>query len=51
VSVAVTLGALFVFGFVKGKLTGIAPLRGGFETVAIGGLASAAAYGLARLIS
>lgn len=51
VSVAVTLVALFVFGFVKGKLTGIAPLRGGFETVAIGGLASAAAYGLARLIS
>src|SRR5579872_6054513 len=51
VSVAVTLAALFIFGFVKGKLTGISPLRGGLQTVAIGGLASAAAYGLARLIS
>ena len=50
-SVAVTLMALFVFGYVKGKLTGIAPLRGGLQTVVIGGLASAAAYGLAKLIS
>jgi vacuolar iron transporter family protein len=50
-SIAVTLVALFIFGYVKGKLTGIAPLRGGLQTVVIGGLASAAAYGLARLIS
>jgi VIT1/CCC1 family predicted Fe2+/Mn2+ transporter len=51
VSVAVTLAALFVFGYVKGRLTGIAPLRGGVQTVVIGGLASAAAFGLARWIS
>jgi VIT1/CCC1 family predicted Fe2+/Mn2+ transporter len=51
VSVAVTLAALFVFGYVKGRLTGIAPLRGGLQTVVIGGLASAAAFGLARWIS
>jgi predicted membrane protein (TIGR00267 family) len=51
ISVAVTLVALFVFGYVKGKLTGIAPLRGGAQTVVIGGLASAAAFGLARWIS
>ena len=51
VSVAVTLIALFIFGYVKGKLTGIRPLRGGLQTVVIGGLASAAAYGLARWIS
>jgi VIT1/CCC1 family predicted Fe2+/Mn2+ transporter len=51
ISVAVTLAALFAFGYVKGKLTGIAPLRGGLQTVVIGGLASAAAFGLARLIS
>jgi len=51
ISVVVTLAALFVFGFVKGKLTGIAPLRGGLQTVVIGGLASAAAFGLARWIS
>jgi VIT1/CCC1 family predicted Fe2+/Mn2+ transporter len=50
ISVAVTLAALFAFGFVKGRLTGISPFRGGLQTVAIGGLASAAAYGLARLI-
>jgi vacuolar iron transporter family protein len=50
-SVAVTLIALFIFGYVKGRLTGIAPLRGGLQTVVIGGLASAAAYGLARWIS
>jgi VIT1/CCC1 family predicted Fe2+/Mn2+ transporter len=50
-SVAVTLIALFVFGYVKGKLTGISPWRGGFQTVTIGGLASAAAFGIARLIS
>jgi VIT1/CCC1 family predicted Fe2+/Mn2+ transporter len=50
-SVAVTLAALFVFGYGKGRLTGIAPLRGGLQTVVIGGLASAAAFGLARWIS
>src|SRR3954447_2221625 len=49
-SVAVTLVALFVFGFVKGRLTGISPWRGGLQTVIIGGIASAAAFGLARLI-
>ena len=50
-SVAVTMVALFLFGYVKGKLTGIPPLRGGLQTVVIGGLASAAAFGLARWIS
>jgi len=51
ISVAVTLVALFVFGYVKGRLTGLTPIRGGIQTVVIGGLASAAAFGLARLIS
>ncbi len=50
VSVGVTLAALFLFGYVKGKLTGIAPWRGGLQTVVIGGLASAAAFGLAKWI-
>lgn len=49
-SVAVTLVALFIFGFVKGKMTGISPFRGGLQTVVIGGLASAAAFGLAKWI-
>jgi VIT1/CCC1 family predicted Fe2+/Mn2+ transporter len=35
---------------VKGRLTGIAPWRGGLQTVVIGGLASAAAFGLAKWI-
>ena len=51
VSVGVTLVALFLFGFFKGRLTGIDPLQGGLRTVVIGGLASAAAFGLARWIS
>ena len=50
VSIGVTLAALFVFGMVKGKLTGISPVRGGLQTVTIGGLASAAAFGLAKWI-
>lgn len=51
VSAAVTLVALFFFGFFKARFTGIHPLRGGMQTLVIGGLASAAAYGLAKLIS
>lgn len=50
-SVIVTLIALFVFGYVKGRLTGIHPLRGGVQTVLIGGIAAGAAFGIARWIS
>ncbi|HEV3136794.1 MAG TPA: VIT1/CCC1 transporter family protein [Pirellulales bacterium] len=49
-SIALTLAALFVFGFIKGKFTGIVPLRGGWQTVLIGGLAAAAAFGIARAV-
>lgn len=45
-----TLAALFVFGWFKGRFTGVPPLRGGLQTLLIGGLASGAAYGIARLI-
>ena len=51
VSVGVTLLALFVFGSVKGHFTGVHPLRGGAQTVLVGGLAAAAAFFIARLIS
>jgi len=51
VSVGVTLLALFVFGAIKGHYTGVAPLRGGLQTVVVGGLAAAAAFAIARLIS
>ncbi|WP_158751275.1 VIT1/CCC1 transporter family protein [Acidobacterium sp. S8] len=48
-SVVLTLLALVIFGAVKGRLTGAGALRSGLQTVLIGGLAAAAAYGLARL--
>ena len=51
VSIAVTLVALLIFGFVKGRATGAAPVRGAVQTAVVGGLAAAAAFGLARLIS
>lgn len=47
-SVAVTLVALLVFGFVKGYFTGNRPLRSALETALIGAIASAAAFGLAK---
>ena len=50
VSVVVTLIALFVFGYVKGRFTGINPLRGGIQTVLVGGLAASVAFLLARWI-
>jgi len=49
VSVALTVVALFIFGAIKGRFTGIAPARGGLETSLIGGAAAAAAFLIARL--
>jgi VIT1/CCC1 family predicted Fe2+/Mn2+ transporter len=49
-SAGVTLAALAVFGFVKARLTGISPFRGGLQTVLTGGLAAAAAFAIARAI-
>jgi VIT1/CCC1 family predicted Fe2+/Mn2+ transporter len=51
VSVAATLAALGVFGFFKGRITGAGPLRSSIQTMLVGGLAAAAAFGLAKLIS
>ncbi|TAM59986.1 iron transporter [bacterium] len=50
-SVAVTLVALFVFGFVKGRFTGAGALRSALQTVLIGGVAAAVAFALARAVS
>lgn len=50
-SVGFTLLALGVFGFVKGRFTGIHPLKGGLQTVVTGGLAAGAAFLIAKLIS
>ncbi len=50
-SVTVTLLALFVFGYVKGRYTGAAPLRGAMQTLVIGALAAGAAYLIAKWIA
>jgi len=50
-SIAVTLVALFIFGFVKARFTGAPTLRGALQTLIIGALAAAAAYLIARWIS
>lgn len=50
-SVGVTLLALAVFGWVKGRFTGINPFKGGVQTVVTGGLAAGAAFLIAKLIS
>jgi VIT1/CCC1 family predicted Fe2+/Mn2+ transporter len=49
-SVAVTLVALAVFGYVKGRFTVAKPMKSAWQTVVVGGLAAAAAFGIARLI-
>jgi vacuolar iron transporter family protein len=49
-SVLVTLIALIVFGYVKGKFTGAGPLRSAVQTAIIGSLAAAAAFAIARAI-
>src|SRR5437763_1750109 len=46
-SVAVTLLALLAFGYIKGRYTTARPLRSAWQTVLVGGLAAAAAFGLA----
>ena len=50
-SVLMTLLALFVFGAVKGRLTGVPLLRAGLQTVVVGGLAAAVAFGIAWLVN
>ena len=49
-SVVVTLLALFVFGYIKGRFTTARPLRSAWQTVVVGGLAAAAAFGIAKAI-
>jgi VIT1/CCC1 family predicted Fe2+/Mn2+ transporter len=50
-SIGVTALALAIFGFVKGSLTGVRPLRAALLTTLIGGIAAAAAFLIARAIS
>jgi VIT1/CCC1 family predicted Fe2+/Mn2+ transporter len=50
-SIALTLLALLVFGFVKGRYTGTRPARSALQTALIGSVAAGAAFLIARLIS
>ena len=50
-SVAITLLALAMFGYVKGRFTGASPVRSSIQTVLIGGVAAGAAFLIARAIS
>ena len=50
-SIGVTIAALGVFGYIKGRFTGARPLRSALQTVVIGGLAATAAFAIARAIS
>ena len=50
VSIVVTLIALLIFGFVKGRFTGMRPVRSALQTALIGSAAAGAAFGIARAI-
>jgi len=50
-SVALTLMALGVFGYVKGHFTGTPPWRSAMQTVLIGGVAAGVAFVIARAIA
>ena len=50
-SAVVTLLALAVFGYVKGRFTGSKPRRSALQTVVIGGLAAGTAFLIAKAIS
>ena len=49
ISVFVTLAALGVFGYVKGRFTVKNLLKSAWQTMAVGSLAAAAAFALAKL--
>ncbi|HEY0462468.1 MAG TPA: VIT1/CCC1 transporter family protein [Pyrinomonadaceae bacterium] len=50
-SVGVTVIALFVFGYIKGRFTGAKSLKSALQTCFIGSAAAGAAFLIARLIS
>lgn len=50
VSVVLTLLALAVFGFIKGRFTGARPWKSAMQTTFIGGIAAAAAFAIARAV-
>ena len=50
-SIAVTVLALFVFGYIKGHFTGTRPIRSALQTTLIGGIAATAAFLIAQRFS
>lgn len=50
ISIGVTLLALLIFGFVKGRFTGTRPMRSALQTALIGSAAAGAAFMIARAI-
>lgn len=50
-SIAVTLLALLVFGYIKGQFTTARPFRSAWPTVVVGGLAATAAFVIAKAIA
>ena len=50
-SVVITLSALLIFGYIKGRFTGTRPFRSAWQTALIGSLAAAAAFLIARVFS
>jgi vacuolar iron transporter family protein len=50
VSIVATLLALLIFGYVKGTFTVKKPFRSAWQTAVVGGLAAAAAFGIAKLV-
>jgi predicted membrane protein (TIGR00267 family) len=49
-SVVVTLLALFVFGYIKGRFTTPRPFRSAWQTAVVGSLAAAAAFAIAKAV-
>jgi vacuolar iron transporter family protein len=49
-SIVLTLIALLIFGFIKGRFTGTRPLRSALQTAFIGSVAAGAAFAIARMI-
>ena len=50
ISIGVTVSALAVFGFVKGRFTGAGAVRSAVQTTLIGGIAAAVAFLIARAV-
>ena len=46
----ITTLCLFIFGFFKAKVTGQPPIKGALKVTAIGLVAAAAAFGIAKLV-